>query len=101
MYPMLPEGYANYGEAYLAMMGAQHDYTPKPEERRVPPDPTRYDLVWGKAYPCLQYTAVGQQGTQCRGMMQPAKRCFRFEGRLWRKFKCDRCGRAATDWKVQ
>lgn len=69
--------------------------------RSVPPDPTKGRVTaWGNAYPCLRYTATGQSGQQCSGMMQPGRRCRRFEGRLWRHFKCDRCGREAEDWKV-
>jgi len=67
----------------------------------VPPNPTKRELQWGKAYPCLRYGAVGQHTSQCPGLMQPGRRCFRYEGKLWRRFKCDRpsCGREATDWK--
>ena len=69
--------------------------------QRVPPDPTRYDHEWGEAYPCLQMSAVGQHAAQCPGKMIPAKRCIRdYEGRLWRIFTCNKCGRKATDWKV-
>ena len=73
-----------------------------PEKTKVPPDPTRYDdQEWGKPYPCLAQSAVGQTTTQCGGKMIPGKRCFRdYERRLWRVFTCNRCGRKATDWKV-
>lgn len=87
--------------AYI--MGALYQAQAEREaEPTVPPDPTRRELVWGKAYPCLRY-ALRQtmHNHQCGGMMQPAKRCFRYEGVLWRKFKCDRCGREATDKKEQ
>ena len=31
--------------------------------------------------------------------MQPAKRCKRVDGVLWRRFECDRCKRVAWDLK--
>lgn len=72
--------------------------------RRIPPDPTQRVLQWGGAYPCLmiKQTLTGWGGMQCGGLMLPSRRCFRDEdGRLWRSFKCNRCGRKATDWKAE
>lgn len=79
-------------------------YAPLPEPTEVPPDPTQRVLTWGGAYPCLalQHANAAVRGFQCGGLMLPGKRCFREgDGRLWRRFKCNRCGRVATDWKAE
>lgn len=97
-----PEVVAHYREMYG--IEVEPAPQPQPEVNLVPPDPTGGRVTeWGNAYPCLKIRdrGGGTRNWQCGGLMQPHKRCFRHEGRLWRKFTCDRCGRTATDWKVQ
>ncbi len=85
----------------MVMMGP-YSWLGEPQPETIPPDPTQRVLSWGGAYPCLRFLNNGMHGSQCGGLMIPAKRCVReSDGRLWRRFKCNRCGRVATDWKVQ
>lgn len=73
-----------------------------PSPQNVPPDPTKYDLVWGQEYPCLRIKPEGLRAVQCRGKMErTSKRAYRFDGELWHHYKCNRCGREADDHKAR
>lgn len=99
MMGMSPEQVAQY-QAMLGGAPYAPPEPPKPQE--VPPDPTKRDLVWGKAYPCLQIVSTGMHGQQCGGMMKRThKRAYQFDHELWYHFKCNRCGREADDKKVR
>lgn len=67
----------------------------QPEKLRPPTDLREW--VPGAPYPCGGHEALTMK--KCIGTMQRGVLEFWFEGTLYCTFKCNKCGRKATDWK--